>query len=119
MSIDLTGTTTLPPIILNEKSSFDIEFEQTSDDGITPVDFPTATWRCNIFVQGEVSSKLLLTAANGFTVTGNKMKIKKNAIQNVLTNGNYALEIRGDFPDGTNIFPLVGILKVEKKITGQ
>jgi hypothetical protein len=120
-TIDLTGTSELS-FTLNEKSSFDIELEKF--EGTTPSDFPTGTWRMNIFNQGEETSLLMLNSSvgiedgSGFSVSGNKMVIKRNAIQNVLPDGNYGFEIRCDFADGTNIFPFVGVIKIQKRVTG-
>jgi hypothetical protein len=115
-TIDLTGTTDLGIILLNEKSSYDIVFEK-KDNGV-PTDFPTANWRCNIYDQTDENSLLMMSAGTGFDVVGNKMTIKRNVMENELTNGNYGLEIRGDFADGTNIFPFVGTIKMQKRVTG-
>lgn len=121
-TIDLTGTSDLGIILLNEKSSFDIELEKF--EGTMPSDFPTGSWRMNIFNQADETSLLMLNSSagiedgSGFSVTGNKIMIKRNAIQNALENGNYGFEIRCDFADGTNIFPFVGVIKIQKRVTG-
>ncbi len=114
-SIDLTGTSDLS-FTLNEKSSFDIELEKF--EGENPSDFPIGTWRMNIFNQCDETSVLMLQNGAGFNVIGNKIIVKRNAVQNVLQNGNYGFEIRCDFTDGTNIFPFSGVIKIQKRVTG-
>jgi hypothetical protein len=114
--IDLTGTTDLGIILLNEKSSYDIVLIK-EDNGVAS-DFPTANWRCNIYDQTDETSLLMMSAGNGFDVVGNTMTIKRNVVQNELPNGNYGLEIRGDFVDGTNIIPFIAVVKIQKRITG-
>jgi hypothetical protein len=115
--INLTGTTNMGSILLNEKSSIDIEFVST-DENNAPVNFPTGTWRMNIFVKGETASKMMLTQGNGLETIANVFKKKRTAAQNTLTNGNYFFEIRCDFVDGTNIIPFIGTIKIENINTG-